>query len=300
MKSSLSTKKNSVIAFVGLFLCAFSLRLYGHFKDTFDDTTGALVEVNHSYEYGDLKMISEYSSWKPFSLINHFFNKCDQGGKFMSGPFYIDESVLFFCQMQWLEKLNQVETRNQFRALACIETDGYILRPIIPQHRDYLKRLFGVKEEVEPFYEDGKAWDDERLERRLTGWVNRWDFSPFSAWLVFNKETNAFVMFISSYFHADKNSVEVAYITPKRFRNKGIASEILKKFEAYVRKNGFICEGVEGISDESLDYIHAPIDPTNEASKKLVQKCGFHHEETLDYFSDSYKAQRLWFRKRIK
>ncbi len=244
-----------------------------HFNDGFNPENGALIEIRHFYGLPDLEKMFPYSSMKPLINIQALLDMFGDGKQDSTFP-YIDENLLCFHQMQWIETYNMVENRNQFRANAYMETEdsNFVMVPVVPEFLKTMKDFFADPEQVGPYYQDGKPWDPEYTSRRLQGWVNRWDFSPFSAWLVFNKTEHSLVMFFASYFETDKNSVQIAYIVDKKHRHKGIGKSVLGRFERYAKEYGFTCESIRG---EEVNALHAPIHPGNSHSQDLVCKKGF-------------------------
>lgn len=62
-------------------------------------------------------------------------------------------------------------------------------------------------------------------------------------------------------------------------------------------KNGFIPYAKGAIQKNNLacTSIHAPIDPENGRSIKLVTNIGMQHEQSKDYYSDSFNRPRSWY-----
>ena len=97
---------------------------------------------------------------------------------------------------------------------------------------------------------------------------------PESYWVVRQKETNAFIGFVSIAKYHDQIHYEVSYELDPEFWGDGYGAEIIEKVISY------------GFKDLSLEEIYAETQKKNAASIRLLEKVGMQLKSEVERFGE--------------
>ncbi len=117
----------------------------------------------------------------------------------------------------------------------------------------------------------GKALTQEEAKERFKKIlaINE-DETESAAHAVFMKDTDEYVGF-SKFVFTKKGQVEIGYLVMERFWGQKIGTEISKRMVS-------LSDEVKGVKE-----LIGIIDPENQASKRILEKCGFTFKENGTY-----------------
>ena len=129
-----------------------------------------------------------------------------------------------------------------------IETERLIVRPLEDADRPAVLAAW-----LDPANERAPGQPEERVR----GWA------AGVPWGVFEKETGEYVGDCSLFLAEEHNEWELAYGINRDRWGRGYATEAARACVAY------------GFDELELERIVADVDPANEASVRVLEKCGF-------------------------
>lgn len=149
-----------------------------------------------------------------------------------------------------------------------LETSRLALRRLTLDDAEALFRTVGDRH-VMHFWAPGPDQNVKQTCERINAINEHWNIHGFGDWALIEKSQNSLIGFCGLHYITGTKEVNVGYAIEKSKWNMGFGTEIVKKILDI------------GFNQLRLKEIVAVIDPRNEASLKLIQKCG------LTYWKDS-------------
>ncbi|PWY53967.1 N-acetyltransferase [Legionella qingyii] len=153
---------------------------------------------------------------------------------------------------------------------------------------------------------EGKTWKPSAVKEFIKDEIKRWNFgNKFSVLSIYHSTTQEFIGYLCVNHSLDdfanvgvghKNVGEIAYIIDQAFWGKGYGTEIAilgKKFIKHI-----ISESENETLEHNIKEIVATVHPSNEGSKRILQKTLKHQEQ--EEFTKFGGQPRLLFFKPLK
>ncbi|MCI8497658.1 MAG: GNAT family N-acetyltransferase [Clostridiales bacterium] len=155
-----------------------------------------------------------------------------------------------------------------------IETERLILRPFVYEDNEAMLENWAADEQVQSMYCEPVYPTKAAVRELLYKYISSYKKDDYYRWAVLSKENNRCIGQIA-FFLVDSGNrfAEIEYCIGSAFQCRGFATEAAK---AVIRF------GFETVHFHKIQICHMS---TNAASKRVIEKCGFHFEGTLrDYF----------------
>lgn len=155
-----------------------------------------------------------------------------------------------------------------------IETERLILRRYEYADSAAMLKYWIADEKVQSMYSEPTYTTENAVKELLDQYIGSYKNKDYYRWAIIAKENNECIGQIA-YFLVDTTNhfAEIEYCIGAGFQCNGYATEATKAVIQY---------GFEQIRLHKVQICHKSI---NIPSKKVIEKCGFHHEGTLrDYF----------------
>lgn len=167
-----------------------------------------------------------------------------------------------------------------------IETERLILRRFEYEDSTSMLRNWVADDEVQWGYGEPSYKTEEQARELLAKYISSYDNEHYYRWAIIEKESNECIGQIAYYFvYAKNNLAEIEYCIGAAFQGKGYATEATKAVIAY------------GFEHINLHRVQICCRDVNEASRKVIEKCGLTYEGTLrDYFwrNDHYEGKMFF------
>jgi ribosomal-protein-alanine N-acetyltransferase len=152
-----------------------------------------------------------------------------------------------------------------------LETPRLWLHPVAEEHFEDFCALYGDPA-VMRFINKGQGRTREEARERVDTMIRHWAEHGFGMWTLHLKGTRDFVG-RSGLCHLDNTpEVELGYTLHERFWGRGLATEAGRACLRF----GFEVIGLERIAAIAL--------PENGASRRVMEKLGFHYEKDAHYY----------------
>ncbi|MBR4760060.1 MAG: GNAT family N-acetyltransferase [Lachnospiraceae bacterium] len=170
------------------------------------------------------------------------------------------------------------ETTNPVRIAGCgtqeIETERLLLRPFRIEDAQSALDNWAGDEAVQGMYGEPAYHTAPEVEGLLQKYISGYATGYTYRWAVIEKQSGECIGQIA-YFLVDKNNSwgEIEYAIGRAYQGKGYATEATKAVIDY------------GFNEIGFHKVQICVRPSNEKSKRVIEKCGFEYEGTLrDYF----------------
>lgn len=166
-----------------------------------------------------------------------------------------------------LTMLNNIGTQN-------IITERLILRRFEYADNQSMRAHWISDPNIQSMYSEPVYNTEKEVEELLTKYIDSYEKEHYYRWAIILKDTNECIGQIA-YFLINQNNHfgEIEYCIGSTFHKQGFATEATKSIMQY---------GFEQINLHKIQVCHKA---NNEASKRLILKCGFKYEGTLrDFF----------------
>ncbi len=151
-------------------------------------------------------------------------------------------------------------------ALETIKTERLTGEPVSEDDLSYVAAMDSDEEVQKTLF--GITFPLDESKARLGRWLQHWNDHRYGFWIF--RDSAGEIVGHAGLFHSPRvaNSIEVGYALPARFWNQGYATEMTM---------AILHAGFEVLQ---LDRIVAVAQPTNAASRRVMEKCGltFDHE----------------------
>lgn len=160
-----------------------------------------------------------------------------------------------------------------------IETERLILRRFEYGDNESMRRNWVSDPVSQGLYLEPAYCTQVEVKELLDKYINSYEQKDYYRWAVISKENLECIGQIAIFLVDSKNHFcEVEYCIGEDYRNKGFATEVTRE----VIKFGF-----EKVNFHKVQISHKS---NNNASKKVIEKCGFVFEGSLrDYFYEDGK-----------
>lgn len=167
-----------------------------------------------------------------------------------------------------------------------IQTDRLILRRFEYTDIDSMMRNWVSDEEIQWGYGEPVYSTPDEVNRLLNKYISSYANEDYYRWAIIEKVSNECIGQIAFYHVDSKNHLgEIEYCIGSSYQGKGYATEATKAVIAY------------GFNQINFHRVQICCRDVNEASRKVIEKCGLTYEGTLrDYFyrRDHYEG-RMFF-----
>ena len=166
-----------------------------------------------------------------------------------------------------------------------IDTGRLILRRLEYSDAASVHRNWASDPEVQKKYGEPVYETPDDVKGLLDKYITSYDNGGYR-WAVIEKESGECIG-QAAYFLVDRHNDfgEIEYCIGRAYQGKGYATEATKALIGY------------GFDEMGLNKVQICCRPVNTPSKRVIEKCGFHHDGTLrDYFNmgDHYE-DRMYF-----
>lgn len=153
-------------------------------------------------------------------------------------------------------KMNLIGTRN-------IETERCILRRIVPTDYIAMYENWAKYDEVCKYYPFTPASDIEIYKEKVERWVSNYESDSYFHWVIEWKETGDLVGTINL-GNVEESCLmsDTCYMLSPKLWNRGIMTEVLNAVLDYA------------FNDIGLNRVQAEVFEGNDASSKVLKKCG--------------------------
>ncbi len=167
-----------------------------------------------------------------------------------------------------------------------IETERLILRRFEFEDSASMLRNWVADDEVQWGYGEPSYKTEEQAHELLTKYISSYDNEHYYRWAIIEKESSECIGQIAYYLVDSKNNyAEIEYGIGSAFQGKGYATEAAKAVISY------------GFEKIRLNRVQICCRTVNEASRKVIEKCGLIYEGTLrDFFwrVDHYEGRMYY------
>lgn len=155
-----------------------------------------------------------------------------------------------------------------------IQTERLLLRQFEYGDRDAVFENWAADKEMQAMYSEPAYETLQAVQGLLEKYIGGYENPGYYRWAAVSLDTGKCIGQIA-YFLIDANNHfgEIEYCIGRAYQNQGLATEAARAVIAY---------GFEQIGLHKVQICHKSINP---ASKRVIEKCGFHYDGTLrDYF----------------
>ncbi len=167
-----------------------------------------------------------------------------------------------------------------------IETERLILRRFEYEDSTSMLRNWVADDEVQWGYGEPSYKTEEQARELLTKYISSYNNEHYYRWAIIAKDTSECIGQIAYYMvNAKNNLAEIEYCIGTSFQGRGYATEATKAVIEY------------GFEKINLHRVQICCRDVNEASRKVIEKCGLTYEGTLrDYFwrNDHYEGKMVF------
>lgn len=167
-----------------------------------------------------------------------------------------------------------------------IETERLILRPFEYSDDEAMLKYWIADEKIQSMYFEPTYTTKEAVRELLDKYISSYENKDYYRWAIILKENNECIGQIAYFLVDTKNNfAEIEYCIGSDFQRKGLATEATK---------AIIDFGFKQIGLHKIQICHAS---NNMASRRVIEKCGFHYEGALRdffYLNGAY-ADRLYY-----
>lgn len=167
-----------------------------------------------------------------------------------------------------------------------IETERLILRRFEYEDSISMLRNWVADDEVQWGYGEPSYKTEEQARELLTKYISSYDNEHYYRWAIIEKASGECIGQVAYYYvYARNNLAEIEYCIGAAYQGKGYATEATKAVITY------------GFEQIKLHRVQICCRDVNEASRKVIEKCGLTYKGTLrDYFwrNDHYEG-RMFF-----
>ena len=167
-----------------------------------------------------------------------------------------------------------------------IETERLILRKFKTEDCEKVFNNWAGDSEVQNLYCEPVYKSLGEVNELLARYINGYKDLNYYRWAIILKENNECIGQIAYFLvDTDNHFAEVEYCIGKKYQNKGFASEACMSVIKY------------GFDEIKLNKVQICHKPDNEASKKVILKCGLYYDGNLrQYFYNNGKYEdRLYY-----
>jgi ribosomal-protein-alanine N-acetyltransferase len=151
-----------------------------------------------------------------------------------------------------------------------LETSRLLLRRLKPEDAEPLFDVVGDPKVME-FWAPGPDKTIRQTIERIRAINKHWDVHGFGDWALIEKTQNRLIGFCGLHFIADMKEVNVGYAIKRSKWQLGYGTEIVKLILDF------------GFNVLGLHEVVAVIDPRNQASIRLIQKCDLRYWKEGSY-----------------
>ena len=167
-----------------------------------------------------------------------------------------------------------------------IDTTRLLLRPFQYTDDEYMLKYWISDPKIQYMYSEPVYSTKTEVKELLDKYISSYEQDDYYRWAVIEKESNICIGQIAIYLVNSKNHFcEIEYCIGSQFQKRGYCTEAVRAIIDYAFRN---------INIHKMQVCHKHI---NEASKRVIQKCGFTYEGTMrDYFfMDGQYVSRLYY-----
>ena len=167
-----------------------------------------------------------------------------------------------------------------------IETERLILRRFKYTDDDAMLKYWIADEKIQSLYSEPVYSTKKAVKELLDKYINSYEQKDYYRWAVIEKKSGECIGQIAYFLVDNKNNfAEIEYCIGSDFQCRGFATEATKAIIAY------------GFDKINLHKVQICTKTINNASKRVIEKCGFTYEGTLRdffYMNGNYVG-RLYF-----
>lgn len=165
-----------------------------------------------------------------------------------------------------------------------LETERFILRRFVEEDYHAMYHNWAKHEEVARYFPWSPMSDIERAKEKMCKWVQNYSREDYYHWGIVCKEDGNLIGTINLKVDDDNNSAETSYIVAPDYWNKGVMTEVLKTIISF------------GFETLQLNRIAAEFFEGNEASRRVMEKCGLKIEGTARqmYYKNGRYIDSTW------
>lgn len=165
-----------------------------------------------------------------------------------------------------------------------LQTERFLLRRFVEEDYYAMYHKWAKHEEVARYFPWNPMSDIESAKEKMSKWVQNYSREDYYHWGIACKEDGNLIGTINLKIDEDNNSAETSYIVAPDVWNKGVMTEVLKKVISF------------GFEILQLNRIAAEFFEGNEASRRVMEKCGMKIEGTARqmYCKDGRYIDSTW------
>lgn len=165
-----------------------------------------------------------------------------------------------------------------------LETERFILRRFVEEDYYAMYHNWAKHEEVSRYFPWNPITDISCAKEKMCKWVKNYSREDYYHWGIVCKEDGNLIGTINLKVDDDNNAAETSYIVAPDYWNKGVMTEVLKKVISF------------GFETLQLNRIAAEFFEGNEASKRVMEKCGMKIEGTARqlYYKNGRYIDSTW------
>jgi [ribosomal protein S5]-alanine N-acetyltransferase len=160
-----------------------------------------------------------------------------------------------------------------------LETERLLLRKLTTDDAEFIFELLNEPSFIRNIGDRNIRTLDDACAYILNGPVKSYEKNGFGLYLIVLKETNESIGMCGLIRRENLEDVDIGYALLPRYWSKGYAVEAARATKAYAKD-------VAG-----LKRIVAIVDPTNEASMRVVEKLGFCYEKMVRLSADDIELK---------
>ena len=161
-----------------------------------------------------------------------------------------------------------------------IQTSRLTLRPLEPADAEVLHRIY-QNEGVLRYFPTTTPPPLEKVQHFIVSQQRHWEEHGFGNWSIHPQGGHQIIGWAGLQFLPELNETEVGYLLDKPFWGKGYATEAARASIQF------------GFEQCNLDHIIALVHPDNVASRRVIEKCGMTHVETIQLWGIELMRHRI-------
>jgi len=150
--------------------------------------------------------------------------------------------------------------------------EGFVLRPLQAGDLPALKRIWADAQVMRFLPSQGRPLAEDEVRERLHAFVRHWESHGYGVWAVVAEDTGDLAGYCGFRYLEKMREVELLYGLAPAYWGRGIASAAVKAVLAWARDR------------EELARLMAMVSPGNIASRRVLEKAGFHFEKRTRAF----------------